>query len=252
MDEALKRRLTGALVVIVALFIVSLLLPHPGTVPSDNDNKRVTLDLSGKDEGTTPAPVTSTPVPPVIAAPSGDKPASKPEETLASNASAATPPEETPSPAVLPSEPAIDDEPAPTKPASPPAATPAAPVAKPAKPAPPKPAEKPPAKVEPKAASAAAVAPAKAPAVVAKPSAPVSAKTHWFVQVGAFSDVDNAHQVLDKLGAQGLKGLIAPMDSGKGTRYRARLGPFGTREQAKAAQDRIARLGYAGTALVED
>ena len=89
MDEALKRRLTGALVVIVALFIVSLLLPHPGTVPSDNDNKRVTLDLSGKDESTTPAPATSTPVPPVIAAPSGDKPASKPEETLASNASAA-------------------------------------------------------------------------------------------------------------------------------------------------------------------
>ena len=60
MDEALKRRLIGALILIVAVFIISLLLPRPGVIHTDENNQRVTLDLTGN----TPEPVAAAPPPP--------------------------------------------------------------------------------------------------------------------------------------------------------------------------------------------
>ncbi len=271
----MKRRLVGVLVIVVVVFLISLMLPHPGTVRTDENNQRVTLDLSGKEPEV--VHMTPTPVPPVIAA-APSAAVAKPDQDNAP-AKVEEPPVVSSS---LPPESMTDDEPPPPPKSKPADVAPAKPksetvvaAATPEKPAPakpeskPKPAQKPedspkqkPAvatadkaaeKTPPKVVAKTPAAPAKAmPVPAAKPAATPGAKTHWFVQVGAFTEVANAHQVLDKLGANGLKGLISPLDSAKGTRYRARIGPFATRDQAKQAQDRAAKLGYAGSSLVED
>lgn len=280
MDEAMKRRLVGVLVIVVLVFLISLLLPHPGTVKTDGNNQRVTLDLGGKEPEelhTTP-----TPVPPVIAA------APAPTEPKPASAENNGPPPQIEEPPVsnnLPAESMTDDEPPqppkPQKPAEVASPKPATPTAKPKpetavaaaaeKPAPAKVENKPAQKVEdslkqkpvaaapakpaektpPKPAAKPPVEVAKAAPPAAKPAA-APGKSRWFVQVGAFTEVANAHQVLDKLNAKGLKGLISPLDSEKGTRYRARIGPFATRDLAKQAQDKAAKLGYAGSSVVED
>lgn len=277
MDEAMKRRLIGVLVIVVVVFVISLLLPHPGTVRTDANNQRVTLDLTGKEpEALHAAP---TPVPPVIAA--APAAVEKKPDSAATNEGVPPQIEEPPvAPTNMPAESMTDDEPPASKPDKPATAPkPAPPAAKakvetatasaaPEKTAPPKTEAKPTLKLEDslKQKPAAAVAKptekvpaktvAKVPEAPAKPASAVaakpSAKSHWFVQVGAFGEVANAHQVLDKLSAKGLKGLISPLDSDKGTRYRARIGPFATRELAKQAQDRAAKLGYASSSVVED
>lgn len=286
MDEALKRRLVGVLVVVVAVFIVSLLLPHPGTVSTDENNQRVTLDLTGKE----PEPVHTapTPVPPVIAAAPTTAAVSPPAATEPSNDDNKPPQiEEPPVATSLPAESMTDDDAPPAKSQKPADNAPAKPVTPPTKPKPetvvaavtteksapakaePKPAlkledslkqkpttvtpAKPAEKALPKVAAKAAVVPAKAAtATTSKPAAPAGAKTHWFVQVGAFNDIAKAHQVLDKLSPKGLKGIIAPLDSAKGTLYRARIGPLASRDQAKKAQDEAAKLGFAGSSVIED
>jgi DedD protein len=280
MDEALKRRLVGVLVVVVAVFIISLLLPHPGTVSTDENNQRVTLDLTGKE----PEPIHTapTPVPPVIAA----APADSGKQAAATPDNDNTPPqiEEPPVTSSLPAESMTDDEPGSAKAQKPADVVAAKPAAKPKpeavvaaaapeKPAPVKAESKPALKLEDSLKKKpAAVAPAKpaekvppkvvaktpevptkaAPAPVAKPAATANAKAHWLVQVGAFNDIAKARQVLDKLSLKGLKGIISPLDSAKGTLYRVRIGPLASRDQAKQAQDQAAKLGFAGSSIIED
>lgn len=295
MDEALKRRLLGALILIVVVFVVSLLLPRPGAVSTDTSSQRVTLDLTGNSPEPAPMPVTPTPVPPVIAAPA-EQTASNTDSTNRTDSNDnSTPPqiEEPPLPATTPAPSATSEHASaaePPKPASkveakaitsviaPKVSTPApststakAEIAKiddkPAlkledtlnhKPAPAveKPVEKATPKVVAKVPSPVVpkVIPNAAPAtpVVAAKTGPATPGKHWFVQIGAFSEIGNAHQALDKLAAKGLKGIISPLDSDRGTRYRARLGPFTGRDQAKQAQDQAAKLGYAGSAVVQD
>ena len=252
MDEAMKRRLVGVLVIVAVVFIISLLLPHPGTIRTEN-NQRVTLDLTGKEPET--VHVAATPVPPVIAA----APATKETTPVNTPPNDSAPPQIEEPPIVtnnLPAESMTDDNPLPPKPkpetvvaaTTPGKPAPAKPETKPAATPAAKPAEKVPAKIAAKPAAPVAKPVAPAP----KPAATTTAKARWFVQVGAFSDVANAHQTLDKLNAKGLKGLISPLDSDKGTRYRARIGPFATRDLAKQAQDKAAKLGYASSSVIED
>ena len=278
MDEALKRRLIGALILIVVVFVVSLLLPRPGIVSTDANNQRVTLDLTGNSPEPAPIPATPTPVPPVIAA----APAQTDSSTESAVGNDNTPPpqiEEPPMPAptVVPPTAPVAEPPKPTitaetqpAPATPPSqAEVTKPESKPAlkledtlgqKPtiAAAKPVEKTPPKVVAKAPTPAApkVTPKATPVpeLVAKPAtaAPASGSSRWFVQLGAFNDISKAHQVLDKLSPKGLKGIISPLDSAKGTLYRTRLGPFASRDKAKEAQERAAQLGYAGGSVIQD
>lgn len=280
MDEAMKRRLVGVLVIVVVVFVISLLLPHPGTVRTDENNQRVTLDLTGKEPEPLHAPMT--PVPPVIAA----APV-KEEPKLAETPANDSPPPQIEEPPVAssntPPESMTDDDP-PSPQAEKPVAPPAKSKAEAAVAA--KAIEKQvPAKTEtvadtqpklkledslkqkttavepakavekaaPKVGVKAPVSVAKAaPAASAKPATPAGAKTHWYVQVGAFNDIGKARQVLDKLSPKGLKGIISPLDSAKGTLYRARIGPLASRDQARQAQDQAAKLGFAGSSVIED
>ena len=291
MNDVLKQRLAGALVLIAAAFILSLLLPAPGQIQGGGDERRVTIDLSAVPEApqaTTPAPVT--PVPPVIAAPEKTVHAS---ETIADIGEAApkieAPPasadslamaERNEQPAAVPikpdraalaatglAKPALKSE-APAKAAVPlkpaqkikPESVVAAAAEKPEAPVPPIPA--PALKLESSLQHAPVASPkppslpdAKAvvtqPAPGAKPAQPEAVR-QWYVQAGAFTDVANARQALTRLGAGGFKGIISPADTSSGTRYRVRIGPYATRDQARTAQQRMAPLGFSGGALAED
>ncbi|MES2489256.1 MAG: SPOR domain-containing protein [Pseudomonadota bacterium] len=273
MDEALKRRLIGALILILAVFIISLLLPRPGVVHTDENNQRVTLDLTGN----TPEPVVAapTPVPPVIAA--TPTPVENGADNTTDNANTAPEIEEPPLPAATPAAPVVTQS-APTVEPAKPAAVKPVPAPAPEKtevvtsesprdlkleeslkqkpiPAPEKPKTKPVEKTPPKAVAKVPapvtpkVEPKPATTVAAKPATATPAKSRWYVQLGAFNDIDKAHQLLDKLKAKGLKGIISPLDSEKGTLYRARLGAYPTQDQAKQAQASAAKLGYTGTVI---
>lgn len=284
MDEAMKRRLVGVLVIVVVVFVISLMLPHPGTVQTDENNQRVTLDLTGK--APEPLHATPTPVPPVIAAaPASNEP--KPDTPPATDSSTASRPDELPVAGNnMPAESMTDDEPPPkpekpaeaaiSKPAEPPArpksevatAAPTSEKSAAAAKAETKPSlklenslkqksvattpPKPPEKTAPKTVARAPEAGTKSTPLIPSKAVGASGSKHWFVQVGAFSEVAKAHQVLDKLAANGLKGLISPLDSSKGTLYRARIGPFASHDQAKQAQDRAAKAGYGGSSVIED
>jgi DedD protein len=271
MDEAMKRRLVGVLVIVVVVFVISLLLPHPGTVQTDENNQRVTLDLTGKEPEPLHSPMT--PVPPVIAAAPANKEEPKPVATPDHDTAAPQPEELSTSGSNLPPESMTDDEPTSNPQASTAKPKDEAAAAKPEKPAPAKPESasgtqaeaKPKVKLEDslkqKTAKAASTKPAEktppktvaaAPADKPKPAALAVAKTRWFVQVGAFNDIAKARQVIDKLGPKGLKAIISPLDSAKGTLYRVRIGPLTSREQAKQAQDKAAALGFAGSSVIED
>jgi rare lipoprotein A len=67
----------------------------------------------------------------------------------------------------------------------------------------------------------------------------------YFVQVGAFSSVDNAHHVRDAIAATGPVVLDTRRSAAGMDLFRVRLGPYQTRDQAEAAQHTLSSMGYA-------
>jgi DedD protein len=81
-------------------------------------------------------------------------------------------------------------------------------------------------------------APAKAPA--ASPEAeqePVG----WVVQVGSFSQSDNALRLRDKLRGKGFTAFVEKLKTAEGTVYRVRIGPELKREAAEAQLEKLQR-----------
>lgn len=76
--------------------------------------------------------------------------------------------------------------------------------------------------------------------------APVTAAAgSYFVQVGAFSDVGNAHRAQAAVSSAG-QASIDVRRTGAGTElFRVRVGPFASRELADAARRDVVALGYA-------
>jgi rare lipoprotein A len=74
-----------------------------------------------------------------------------------------------------------------------------------------------------------------------------------YVQVGAFSDRENAQRVLDSLHAGGLSSafMLSPPD-GKSPLYRVRLGPIGTVPELDQLAARLKGLGYPEARLATD
>jgi cell division protein FtsN len=64
------------------------------------------------------------------------------------------------------------------------------------------------------------------------------------VQVGAYSDLNNAQRVREAAGATGPV-LVDIRDTPNGELFRVRVGPWRNREEADAARGRLASLGYA-------
>jgi len=78
---------------------------------------------------------------------------------------------------------------------------------------------------------------------------PVSAATHLYVQVGAFSKLDNAKTLLSKLGGD-LR--ISTLKRNGQTFYRVRTGPLNSIEDADAALSRITGAGSNDAHIVVD
>lgn len=240
MNEVVKRRLAGATVLIGIAFVGVSLLPRLGSAPGEDGVRIVVIDLAPE----SPEPVAALEtVPPQLAAP---EPMPEPAPETESEAGSA--PESadiedpgTDSPPVAAT--ALREEVEPSSAGSD-AALPAAP---------PKPlatAELPaPAPVRPGLKLSETIA----PQAQTRPETAIAATpgTRWYVQVGGFADIRNAHQAQERLKDAGQASIIAPAESDRGTLYRVRAGPFASREAAVAAQTQLAGVGFAGASVVE-
>lgn len=81
------------------------------------------------------------------------------------------------------------------------------------------------------------------------PAYAVAATGGYFVQVGAYSDVANAHRVRDAVAAAGPV-VVDIRETATGTElFRVRVGPWATREAADDARRTLASLGHADAVL---
>jgi cell division protein FtsN len=80
------------------------------------------------------------------------------------------------------------------------------------------------------------------PAADAKPANVAAAGADpfiYFVQVGAFSNPDDAEQLRAKLALSGFRATVTEREQGGHTVHRVRLGPFDKKDDADAQQDRV-------------
>lgn len=85
----------------------------------------------------------------------------------------------------------------------------------------------------------------KTASVATRPAMPV--EKGWMVQVGAFSHLENARHLQEKLKQKGFPALLDPLVPAKGKTVRVEVGPYKDAAAAKAAQARIhSELGIKG------
>jgi cell division protein FtsN len=79
----------------------------------------------------------------------------------------------------------------------------------------------------------------------AKPATPAAGQDPfvYFVQAGAYSSADDAEQQRARLAMQGISAKVTEREQGGRTVHRVRLGPFETRTDAEAAQERLRGAG---------
>jgi len=80
---------------------------------------------------------------------------------------------------------------------------------------------------------------------------PLSASTHLYVQVGAFSQRDNAERLRERVSAAGTV-TISSIDRNGHLLYRVRIGPFDDVGAADAALAKLAGLGSSGAKILAD
>lgn len=85
------------------------------------------------------------------------------------------------------------------------------------------------------------------------PPAPMpvgSSAGSYFVQVGAFSDVDNAHRVQAAVSSAGQVGVDVRRNGAGAELFRVRVGPFASRDEADTARRNVVGLGYSESVVV--
>ena len=90
----------------------------------------------------------------------------------------------------------------------------------------------------PSASAAAGAAPA-----VAKSTKPGTDAFTYFVQVGAYARAEDAEQQRARVGLMGMGAKVSEREQSGRTVYRVRLGPFERKDDADAAQQRLAGSG---------
>ena len=291
MNDTLKRRLIGLLVLLVLIFALSLLLPDNWPESGEKGVPSTTLPLTANGVDATASSPASEPTvsedanatapPPaasVTAAPA--RTGAMPESVSAVDSSA--PPLGAPAatPAPKPATAAPLPPPAAVKPPVPKLAESVKPEVK----AEARPAAKPEPKVESKPPALKLTQslppmnkPAVAPAPPAKPatppppvpaapklaavptppapivsSAPAQAKL-WYVQIGSFADQGNAQTTLNLLQNIGARGESKQITSASGSAlYRVRLGPFPSEAVAQQAFDKVSHQGYPQARVVSE
>lgn len=205
-----RHRLIGAAALLLAVAIVVPMLLDPDPRPV---NENIPIDI----------PSERTPFTPRLALPA----------VPAADAAGTPPPDQPPAPA-----------------AGAPAKSDSAAAAKPAAPAESKPATKPDARTEPRPAAADEPRTARAddaakPAESANGAAAV--KTGRFaVQAAAPANEKSARDLADRLKKSGFTAYTEKVDTKAGARYRVRVGPYPTRDDAERAQARLKLQGISG------
>lgn len=106
---------------------------------------------------------------------------------------------------------------------------------------------------QPVAAKEPAARPAPEPAGPTPVPESGSAAGDWAVQVGSFSDKDNAERLSGQLRSQGFSVFVSRVATGGKTMHRVRVGPVAGKEEAQALADRLDARGHAGRVVaVED
>ncbi len=67
-------------------------------------------------------------------------------------------------------------------------------------------------------------------------------ETSWVIQLGAFSNPENARQLQDALLGEGIKAFAEEVKSGEASKIRVRAGPFDSLAEAQRIRDRIAKM----------
>ena len=238
MDRSTKERLTGAIVLVaVAWLVIPVFLDGPeeqtGTVRQSVDlpgqeegqptrTRRIVLDprsetVRGDEAGekiTDPPPATRR----LPAPASGSGEAQAPGETAAAGEAASSADAEG------------DPEPAGAGQQAPPGA--ASQAARQPEPEP-----EPEPESEPESESAAARA--------QQPS-PAAAESLWAVQLGSFSNEENAEGLAADLRDQGFPAFLSRVQSGGRTLHRVRVGPQGSRDEAEKVAAALAKAGQQG------
>ena len=68
----------------------------------------------------------------------------------------------------------------------------------------------------------------------------------WAVQLGSFSNKENAERLAADLRKQGYAAFLSRLDTGSGTLHRVRIGPQKDRDGAEAMAARLAKAGHDG------
>jgi DedD protein len=71
----------------------------------------------------------------------------------------------------------------------------------------------------------------------------------WAVQLGSFSNTQNAEKLAADLRAQGFAAFLSQRSTSTGDLHRVRVGPQKDRESAEAMAARLQKAGHTGTVL---
>ena len=106
-----------------------------------------------------------------------------------------------------------------------------------------------PAAVQPRQPEPKATPPEQAPESVKEPvveQAVTSTTGMWAVQLGSFSNKDNAEKLAADLRKQGYAAFLSQVATDSGQLHRVRIGPQKDRESAEAMASRLAKVGRKG------
>jgi len=214
MERALKERIIGAAVLVLfVVLVVPVFLDGP---PNEDEVVSERVLLPGQEEQKTQTVILDRDrKEPVPSAPAGDTP--EPESAVAGRER--TPAAATPAVAPAEEEPEVS-----------------APVAS-------DPVIEEPAAEEPISEELSDDEPARQPAV----RTPAQSTTGmWAVQLGSFSNKENAEKLAADLRKQGYAAFLSQLESDKGRLHRVRIGPQKDRESAEAMAARLLKVGHKG------
>jgi DedD protein len=77
-------------------------------------------------------------------------------------------------------------------------------------------------------------------------AAPASTTGMWAVQLGSFSNKENAEKLAADLRKQGYAAFLSQLQTANGVMHRVRIGPQKDRESAEAMAARLAKVGHDG------
>ncbi len=95
--------------------------------------------------------------------------------------------------------------------------------------------------------TALAGAPLNEPPARQAPASAHSAEGAFYAQVGAFSDLTNAHRIRDAVSSAGPVTVDVRRTASGGEVFRVRVGPWNSREEADSARRQLVSLGYGET-----